>query len=184
MDNKEDIYIDDRVQEIDKHYVKCPICNGNALMVIYIYRISSDESIAISTLKCDFCGFKFRDVVSLSEMESPICIEIYIEKDIDLNTSLYIPSLVDIEIPQLGIAVEVKSLRIGNIVTVDAIIHYIIESLNSICIDKEAICREIAMQLNDVINGKILKPITLKIKSVYSPLKILKSYRDKNYSYC
>lgn len=183
MVGEEGVDLGGRLAEVDRQYVRCPVCSHSATVSMYIYRISDDDIIGIMTLKCSYCGSMFRDVIPLSEVDSEVCLEVFIEKDIDLNTILYTPSSVDVEIPQLNITLEVKQLRIGSIITVDAVIQYIADSLDSICVG-EATCREISGRLRSLMRGRIEEPITLRIRSAYSPLRVVKSYRDGNYSYC
>ncbi len=178
-----DSHLSERLSEVDRYYVECPVCRGSAIVTVYSYIISENETIAILTLMCSYCGFRFRDVIPLSETDGGTCIEVYIERSIDLNTIIYMPSQVDIEMPQLDIAVEAMSLRIGSIVTVDAILQYILDSLNSVC-GTAVKCREAIARLGKVVRGEAIEPTTIRIKSIYSPLRILKSYRDDNYRHC
>lgn len=172
----------DRLSEIDRYYVECPVCGSRAEAVVYSYSISKDDAVAIATLMCRSCGYWFREVIPLSEVDDVVCIELHIDSDIDLNTTLHLPSQVDIEVPQLNIAFEARTLRIGSIVTVEAILQYIVDALEGIC--DEPGCRKAIEKLKELGSGRIGEPVTVRIKSVYSPLKVLKSYRDGNYSYC
>ncbi|MEM0006504.1 MAG: hypothetical protein QW438_04685 [Ignisphaera sp.] len=174
----------DRLSEIDRYYVECPACGGRAETVLYSYSISKDDAVAILTLVCRSCGYWFRDVISLSEVDGVVCVELHIDRDSDLNTTLHLPSQVDIEVPQLNIAFEARTLRIGRIVTVEAILRYIVDVLEGICSSEPGCHREAIERLKELSSGRIGEPVTVRIKSVYSPLKVLKSYRDGVYSYC
>lgn len=172
----------ERLVEIDRHYVPCPVCGSSATAVVYSYTDLKGDSIAILTLKCQYCSFKLSDVMPLYENDEVVCIDVRIERDADLNTILYIPSEIDVEIPKLGIVIEARSIRIGSIVTVDAVLHYIADSLESSC--SESSCMEVVRRLRDAAHGVVSEPISMTIKSVFSPLKVLASYREGNYSYC
>ncbi|MCS7110960.1 MAG: hypothetical protein N3D82_03460 [Ignisphaera sp.] len=178
-----DVDLCNRLVEIDRYSVTCPVCSGSAMVVVHSYSDSKGDSTAIVTLKCEHCGFKASDAAPLYEVDDAVCIDVRIERDADLSTILFLPSQVDVEIPKLGVAVEARSIRIGSIVTVDALLHYIADSIEVSC-SGELGCGRVVERLRELASGVVSEPVTVYIKSLFSPLKVLRSYREGNYRYC
>lgn len=162
---------------------RCPICNSEALIYLHLYRAPYNEIIAIMTMKCDKCGFRSSSVLPIAASFSSRCIIIEVSDPQDLNTLVYISDNAIIEIPDVYVKAELSQLRLGSIVTVDAIISYVIEWLEQMQnIEDSNKLAEILSLLKTLLDGNITRKVSIIIKSDYG-VGIVKSYR-KNYSVC
>ncbi|MEM0027254.1 MAG: hypothetical protein QXT53_03980 [Ignisphaera sp.] len=162
---------------------KCPVCNSTAVIYLHLYNAPYNETLAIVTMKCDKCGFRYSTVLPITMSFSDKCIAIEISDPQDLRTTVYISDNIMIEIPDVNVKVDLSQLRLGSIVTVDAIISYIVEWMESIQnIEGNSKLVETLSSLKSLLNGNIDKNIKIIIKSDYS-VGIVSSYR-KNYSKC
>jgi C4-type Zn-finger protein len=163
----------------------CPVCGSDIDIYLHIYRAPLNESIAILTIKCEKCGFKSSSILTINASMMYNCIKLKIELPEDLNTLLYIGENVDIEVPDMDIYVSSSQLSIGNIVTADAIMLYIIDSLKELCISNPADnrCKRLHDMGHQITLGKIEDKVEIILKSS-GGIGILKRYRDGNYDLC
>ncbi|MDK6027776.1 hypothetical protein QPL79_00100 [Ignisphaera sp. 4213-co] len=160
---------------------KCPVCNSIATINIYTYETPPNEKIIIMTMKCENCGFKTSTIIPIATSFSNKCIAIEIATPQDLNTLIYVPEDSIIEISEINIKIEVSQLKFGNILTIDAILLYVLELLEQIA-SSENNMQNIKL-LNEILNGNVNKKITIIIKSEYG-VEVLKSHSNENYRVC
>ncbi|ADM26945.1 ZPR1-type Zinc finger domain protein [Ignisphaera aggregans DSM 17230] len=163
--------------------ITCPLCKKDAILSLYEYHLSLDESIVIMTIKCPNCGYKDNEIFSEGSKEYNMCIELKVENDVDLNTLIYINPGTMVELRDLGISIEIYQLDIGHIVTTEALILHIIDVIENTCIgSQDNTCAHIIEALNDVIKSK--KSISIVLRDPKGVTRILKTYRESNYSFC
>jgi len=163
----------------------CPLCGSSINIYLHMYKTPLDESIAILTAKCGKCGFKSSSILTIRTSVTHNCIKLKIEKPEDLNTIIYIGENAEIEIPSMNIYVSSSQLNIGSIITADAILLYIIDSLRGLCTSNltDNRCKELIDMENQISLGKIRDKVEVILKSSEG-ISILKSYRDGNYEQC
>ncbi len=180
MNNNEDLTKDFLVGEVN---IMCPLCKKDAILSLYNYHLSSDESIVIMAIKCPHCGFRDSEIFSEGFREYNICIELRVENEADLNTLIYINPGTIVELRDLGISTEIYQLNIGHIVTIEALILHMIDVIENTCIGSQNdICINIIEALNNVIKNK--KNISIVLRDPKGVTRILKTYREDNYSFC
>ncbi|MEL9940308.1 MAG: hypothetical protein QW632_02655 [Ignisphaera sp.] len=163
---------------------KCPVCGSIALTYLHLYQAPHNETVAIVTIKCDKCGFKYSTVLSIATSFSDNkCIEIEVSDPQDLRTLIYLSDNTTIEIPDIGIKVDLSQLRLGSIVTVDAILSYLVEWIeNAQHIENNDEFAKTLLLLKSLLDENIDRKIKIVIRSD-NGVGIINSYR-KNYSRC
>jgi len=165
---------------------KCPICGSNIDVYLHVYRAPYGEKVAFITAKCNNCGFKYSTVLTLTTDLRYNCLKLIVEKPEDLNTVLYIGEDAEVHIPALNIKLSSEQLAIGNIVTVDAILFYIIEHVKNACAERTTdtkICDYIDELESGLQNGEVKRRLEIIVKSE-NGVGIIRSYREKNYEVC
>lgn len=163
---------------------KCPVCGATALTYLHLYQAPHNETVAIVTIKCDKCGFKYSSVLSIATPFSDNkCIEIEVSDPQDLRTLIYISDNTTIEIPDIDIKVDLSQLRLGSIVTVDAILSYLVEWIeNAQYVENDDKFTKTLLLLKSLLDGYIDRKVKIIIRSD-NGVGIVNSYR-KNYSRC
>lgn len=179
-----------RIELLYRYGERCPNCGEEAYVEISEYK-SGGETLIITTLRCSSCGYKKSEILPILDEDEFKCLEINIEEPRDLNTILHIPPGSTIEVPQLGLRLELAELAniaVGSYITVDGLLEDIREHL-------EDYCRQLSEQLLDTTNIdrcvlvlEVLKqasidasiPLTIKVYNSYGNIRVVKTYRDNN----
>jgi C4-type Zn-finger protein len=165
---------------------KCPVCGFNISVYLHVYRAPYGERVAFITSKCDNCGFKYSTVLTLTTDLRYNCLRLIVEKPEDLNTILYIGEDAEVHIPALNIKLSSEQLAIGSIVTVDAILFYIIEHVKNICTEGTTDTKncDYVEELESILQkGEVKHRLEIIVKSE-NGVGIIRSYREKNYEVC
>ena len=166
--------------------IKCPVCGFNVNVYLHVYRAPYGERVAFITAKCDNCGYRYSTVLTLTTDLRYKCLRLIVEKPEDLNTVLYIGEDAEVHIPALNIKLSSEQLVIGNIVTVDAILFYIIEHIKNVCAEGTTDtknCDYINELESSLQNGEVRHRLEIIVKSE-NGVEIVRSYREKNYEAC
>jgi C4-type Zn-finger protein len=163
----------------------CPVCGTTIDMYLHTYRTPLGEFLAILTAKCEKCGFKSSSVLTIEAGTTYNCIKLNVEHSEDLNTLIYLGEDVVITIPTMDIHISSSQLSIGSIVTAEALLLYIIESLKDFCTARlDNYKCKMLLELEKQINlGKIEEKIEIILKSSEG-VSVLKSYREGNFELC
>lgn len=85
--------------------VKCPNCDGEAVLSQTVDNVEHFGSMMFSVLKCGYCGFRLSDVMSLA-FQSPSSFEAKVSKASDLSIKIIKSSTGTVKIPELGVEIE------------------------------------------------------------------------------
>ncbi len=113
---------------------KCPVCGSETKIEAFLYPLQYLEgSVVMFVEKCSNCGFVDRTVFSVDEkLEEKRFV--YDEKT--SNTLIYIPPYARIEVPDMGIVLEMREGFGGRITTLEGIIRMIEEDAKVAIEDK------------------------------------------------
>ncbi|MEM4942636.1 MAG: hypothetical protein QXG46_04880, partial [Ignisphaera sp.] len=172
------------VSLLSKQTILCPICRNEAEITISEYS-TQHEDIVIISLKCNYCSYRRSDIIPIASESIEKCIEIEIKEPKDLNTLLYIPQDTTISIPEIGVEVDVKELTLGSYITVDGILFEVAEKMRIVCLDQKLAdnCIDTLQILNDIISGNV-KPLTIRLMSLYGGIRVVKTYRENYKKKC
>jgi len=104
--------------------VPCPECSGKAVLRETVEPIPHFGKILISTMKCDSCGYRSTDVMSV-ELRGPTVFSKIVSKPEDVYSKIVRNSTASIEVPELGVKIEPGPKAEGFISNVEGLLERI-----------------------------------------------------------
>ena len=145
-----------KIREIATYTSKCPICGRDLVIKDYRYNIPYYGDIIISVAKCENCGFRHTDVLTISN-GGPRRIIYRVEEPEDSNALLIKSSTCRIEIPELGVTIEPGTYSQGYISTIEGLILDVIEVTEYLCSQEDSPkekCHEVMKLLEKARNNE------------------------------
>ncbi|MGB9817156.1 MAG: ZPR1 zinc finger domain-containing protein [Desulfurococcaceae archaeon] len=148
---------EEKSEEIATYTSKCPVCSRELTVKDYKYSVPFYGDIIISVAQCNNCGYRHRDVFTLSSGE-PRKVIYKVEEPGDDNALLIKSSTCKIEIPEFGASIEPGTYSQGYISTVEGLISDLIEITDYLCNQENAPkekCQEIKTMLEKARENKV-----------------------------
>ncbi len=142
----------------------CPVCGRKTFKIdVYMYEVSYFGKILLSTGKCSYCGYRYRDV-RLAEAREPRRITVRVEGDRQLRYLLIKSAAATVLISEREYEMVPGPASVGFITTVEGILHRFREVLSVACASEDAdreVCEREKEWIDRAIEG--LEPFTLVI---------------------
>ncbi|MEM0377773.1 MAG: ZPR1 zinc finger domain-containing protein [Thermosphaera sp.] len=143
--------------KINEQDEACPICKQKARSEEYVYNIPYYGDILISVTTCSYCGFKNRDVKTMSS-DRPKRIIYKVEKPGDEKALLIRAGGSRIIIPELNLEISPGPFSQGFITTVEGLIMDFIEKSEFLCesyLEKPEECERVRELLSKAKDGLV-----------------------------
>lgn len=148
------------MEDINRMVINCPACSeeNGAISIMKEIKIPHFGNVIETTIKCEKCGFKHNDIISL-EQNNPAKYILKINKK-NLSTRIVRSQSATVTIPELGLKVEPGPKSEGYVSNVEGIIvrfeNAVKKALNLFCSEEsEKNAEKILEKLKKIVNGDI-----------------------------
>ncbi len=84
---------------------KCPVCSGDAELIIVVYNIPLFGEALLTSVSCKECNYKSSDIIILRE-KKPKRYKLFVDSEKKLNARVIRSPYGNIHIPELGIDIK------------------------------------------------------------------------------